>query len=118
MCDQPPQRVQDRTCSLNTGIFAENVLRIAMTALSKKEIVAGLKKLGIHSDLEIDSFLKEYKEYCTDESNVHFQQAYRKNKLMYRSFPNRFNQACLSAVTFIGNVLSIPKVKVHNQSKR
>jgi hypothetical protein len=118
MCDQPPQRVPDRTCSLNTGILAENVLRITMTALSKKEIVAGLKKLGIHSDLELDSFLKEYKEYCTDENNVHSHQAYRKNTLMYRSFSNRLNQVCLSAVTFIGNVLSIPIVKIHNQSKR
>jgi len=89
-----------------------------MAALSKQEIVAGLKKLGIHSDLELDSFLKEYKEYCTDERSVHSQQAYAKGNFILRTFSNRFNQACLSAVTFISNVLSVPKVKVHNQSKR
>ncbi|KPJ98331.1 MAG: hypothetical protein AMK71_11565 [Nitrospira bacterium SG8_35_4] len=89
-----------------------------MAALSKQEIVAGLKKLGIHSDLEIDSFLKEYKEYCTDESTVHSRQAYQKSKLIHRIFSNRFNHACLSAVTFISSVLSVPKVKIHNQGKR
>ena len=88
-----------------------------MTALSKKEIVAGLKKLGIH-DLEIDSFLKEYKEYCTCENNVHSRQAYQKGNLIHRTFSNRLNQACLSAVTFIGNAFSISKVRVHNQYKR
>lgn len=118
MYDQPPQRMPDGTRSLKTGMQAGNILRITMTALSKKEIVTGLNKLGIHSDLEIDSFLKDYNEYCTYENNVHSQQPYQKNKLIYRTFSNRFNKACLSAATFIGNVLSIPKVKVHNQSKR
>jgi hypothetical protein len=89
-----------------------------MTALSKKEIEAGLKKLGIYTDLELDSFLKEYKEYCTYESNVQSQHTYQKSKLIHRIFSKRFNQACLSAATFIGNVLCIPKMKVHNQSKR
>jgi hypothetical protein len=89
-----------------------------MAALSKQEIVAGLKKLGIQSDPELDSFLKEYNEYCTDESSVHSQQAYEKGNLVLRTFSSRFNQACLSAVTIISNLLSVPKVKVHNQSKR
>lgn len=89
-----------------------------MAALSEKEIVAGLKKLGIHSDPEIDSFLKEYKEYCTVENNIHSRQASRASKIIHRSFSNRFNQACLSAVTLISSVLSVPKLKVQNQSKR
>jgi len=88
-----------------------------MTALSKKEIVAGLKKLGIH-DLEIDSFLKEYNEYRTYEYNVHSQRTYQNGKLFHRTFSNRLNQTCLSVVAFIGNAFSISKVKVHNQSKR
>lgn len=89
-----------------------------MAALSKKEIEAGLKKLGIDSALELDSFLKEYKEYCTYKSKVQYQYTYQKSKLIHRTFSKRFNKACLSAVTFIGNVLSVQKVKVHNQSKR
>jgi len=89
-----------------------------MAVLSKKEIVAGLKKLGIHSDLEVDSFLKEYKKYCTYENNVHSQQSCQKNKIMQSTISKRFNQACLSAISFIGNMLSVPKVNVHNRSKR
>jgi hypothetical protein len=89
-----------------------------MTALSKEEIVEGLRKLGIHSDPEIDSFLKEYKEYCAYERNLQSRRTFQKSKLIYRTFSGRFNHACLSAVTFIGNILSFPKLRVHNQGKR
>jgi hypothetical protein len=89
-----------------------------MTALSKEEIVAGLRKLGIHSDPEIDSFLKEYNEYCACEHHPRSRYTFLKSNVIYRTFSERFNHACLSAVTFIGNVLSFPKLRVHNQGKR
>jgi hypothetical protein len=37
-----------------------------MTTLTKKEIVAQLKRLGIYSFNELESCLREYKEYCSE----------------------------------------------------
>jgi len=36
-----------------------------MSPLSREEILAVLKKLGISSDAEIDSYFREYHEYLT-----------------------------------------------------
>ncbi len=36
-----------------------------MIALTKKEIIAGLKKLGIKTRSELKTYLREYKAYYT-----------------------------------------------------
>ena len=37
-----------------------------MATLTRKEIVTQLKRLGINTLTELESFLREYKEYCND----------------------------------------------------
>jgi len=37
-----------------------------MSTLTRKEIVAQLKRLGINTFTELESFLREYREYCID----------------------------------------------------
>jgi hypothetical protein len=43
-----------------------------MSTLTSKEIVTQLKRLGINTLTELESFLREYKEYCND-CNGHLQ---------------------------------------------
>lgn len=99
----------------NRGDHAHDILRTIMTILSEKEIIAGLQKLGIDSETEVNSFLKEYREYCTHESTLQGTHTYRQRAPLSRTFPYRLRKTCLSALTFLGNVLSIPRVNVHNQ---
>lgn len=37
-----------------------------MATLTKKEVVAQLKRLGINTLHELESYMKEYNEYCSD----------------------------------------------------
>lgn len=37
-----------------------------MATLTKREIVAQLKRLGIKSLNEVESYLREYSEYCSE----------------------------------------------------
>jgi hypothetical protein len=41
-----------------------------MSALTKKEIHARLKKLGIHSSSELNAYFKEYKKYSIVKSTI------------------------------------------------
>ncbi len=43
-----------------------------MAALTKKEILAELRKLGIDSTSEINSYYREYKEYSVKYSQTFF----------------------------------------------
>ncbi len=37
-----------------------------MATLTKREIVAQLMRLGIHTINELESYLREYNEYCNE----------------------------------------------------
>jgi hypothetical protein len=37
-----------------------------MARLTRKEIVTQLKRLGINTLTDLESFLREYREYCID----------------------------------------------------
>ena len=49
-----------------------------MAALTKKEILAGLKKLGISSTSELDSYCREYNEFLTLQDIRHSHREYRR----------------------------------------
>ena len=58
-----------------------------MAALTKKEILAGLKKLGISSTSELDSYCREYNEFLTLQDIRHSPQEYRRK--IKCSYPRR-----------------------------
>jgi hypothetical protein len=48
-------------------VFATILIGVQkMATLTRKEIVTQLKRLGINTLTELESFLREYKEYCND----------------------------------------------------
>lgn len=49
-----------------------------MAILTKEEILAGLRKLGISSASELDSYFREYSEYLSLQDIRHLPQEYRK----------------------------------------
>ncbi len=49
-----------------------------MAALTKKEIIAELKKMGISTTSEINSYYKEYKEYSAKCSQAYFTRILRR----------------------------------------
>lgn len=59
-----------------------------MAALTKKEILAGLKKLGISSASELNSYFREYSEYLTlQDIQIDPPRTYRKKTKC--SYPRR-----------------------------
>jgi len=104
--------------SLINGNLTENVLRIPMTFLSEKEIVEGLKKIGIQGGSELDSFLRDYKEYCIDTGILEVRRSHLNRNPLHRTISRRVNKAWLSAVAFLCTALSVPKANVHNQGKQ
>ena len=43
-----------------------------MADLTKKEIIAELRKVGVHSTAEIDIYYREYREYSAQYSRAYF----------------------------------------------
>jgi hypothetical protein len=96
------------------GGYSPKKIKCKMAALSKEEILAGLKKLGINSTSELKSCLKEYKEYYQKRDTVPLQkhqEVMEDSYSNYGTFANRFSQVCHSIVSIIIHSLTLSKVK-------
>jgi hypothetical protein len=93
-----------------------------MVTLSKKEILAELKKLGINSTSELNSYLQEYKNYSLQSLHKHTFKEYHEGKK--GSYPkqstlaNRLAQSPLSIFSLMVNFLTLSMVKAHKLIKR
>ncbi len=85
-----------------------------MSALTKKEVHAGLKKLGIHSSCELNSYFKEYKKYSTLKSTIHYPSEYpefTENNLADNNNATRgLARYIISIVSLATNFLPISKI--------
>lgn len=93
-----------------------------MAALSKKEILAELKKLGFNSTSELNSCFKDYKQYYTTQNSyTHSLKEYHEES--EGSCPNegtitsQLAQICLSVFSVLINFLTFLKVKTCKGTK-
>ncbi len=77
-----------------------------MAVLTKKEILAGLKKLGLNSASELDSYFKEYSEYLTlQDIQIDPPRTYRKKTKS--SYTGRHVSADPSAASIANSFISV-----------
>jgi hypothetical protein len=93
-----------------------------MVTLSKKEILAELKELGVNSASELNSCLKEYKKYYNIQklrlrSPGEYQGKIKYNQIKNGTLDNRLAQLSLSLCLITANLLNSLKEKVYKRMK-
>ena len=85
-----------------------------MSSLTKKEIHAGLKKLGIDSSSELNAYSKEYKKYSTVKRTIPYPSecpVFTEKNLTYNNnATRRLARHIISVVSLATNFLPIFKI--------
>lgn len=94
-----------------------------METLTEKEILDQLKKLGIDSASERNSYIREYRNYCGLQNfHTHSFPACREAKDDIRThrriLSNRFARACNSIVTLVMDSVFLSRVRSCKPTKR
>jgi hypothetical protein len=93
-----------------------------MAELTKKEIQAQLKKLGINSSSELHYYSKEYREYSNNNRPSHSTRTLRTSSEIEETdqytLARRFAQTCRSLFPVIGNFFTPSRVKAYKKIDR
>jgi hypothetical protein len=91
-----------------------------MTQLTKIEIQAQLKKLGINSSSELSFYLKEYKEYSHNQyppvyTPQEVKNAAELDQQTHYPIARKFAQTCRSLFPVLGNFFTLSRVRAYKK---
>jgi arsenate reductase-like glutaredoxin family protein len=91
-----------------------------MAELTKKEIQAQLKKLGIHSSSELRTYSQEYKEYSAHQHPlVHASRENQKTEEIYQQdqylLSRKFVRTCRALFPVLGNFFTQARVRTYKK---